>query len=116
MTEADAELQVINALIYGDDWSYSASSIASFIESYENSIKYYQEQIAKAEQLLVNISGNEVAYEEVIAWMKAQVEAQKAVVAAKEVAVADAKAALDAAMPTEEEPEEEGTEEETPAE
>ena len=75
--------------------------------------------IAFAAALLVFLPKNEDAlpkdftYEEMIAWLKVQVEAQKAIVAAKEVAVADAKAALDAAMPAEEE---EGTEEETPAE
>ena len=42
-----------------------------------------------------------------------EIEAQTTIVDAKEIALADAKAALDAAMPTEEE---EGTEEETPAE
>ena len=116
MTEADAELQAINELLNGDWYSNGAATLAEWIKNCENNIKYYQEQIEQAEKLLANwyINSEQMSYEDVIAWQKAQIEAQKAVVAAKEVAVKDAKAALDAAMPAEEE--ETPSEEDAPAE
>lgn len=119
LTEADAELQAINAVLDGYQngvWNPGANELAQWIENCENNIKYYQEQIENAEKLLAgwSMNGEEFTYEEVIAWLKAQVEAQKAIVAAKEIAVEDAKAALDAAMPADEE--ETPSEENTPAE
>ena len=102
-TETCAALEVINELLNGGSVQ-GAESIADNIKNYENNIEYYQERIEEAEKLLASYwsYGEQMSYEDVIAWYKAQVEAQKAVVAAKEVAVAGAKAALDAAMPAEE--------------
>lgn len=108
--EADAALEAINALINGSGYAYGAQILADWIKSCESNIEYYQEQIEKAKKLMYDA---DFTWEEMIAWQKAQIEAQKTIVAAKEIALADAKAALDAAMPAEEE---EGTEEETPAE
>ena len=114
MNEADAKLQAIDELLngYGNWYSTNgAATLAEWIKNCENKIKNYQEQIEQAEKLMYD---NNYTYEEVIAWQKAQIEAQKAVVAAKEVAVKDAKAALDAAMPAEEE--ETPSDEDAPAE
>lgn len=107
-TEAAAELQAIETLLNDNYpngvYNPSANALAQYIENYELWIEYYEEQIAEAEKLLAN---NDFSYEDMIAWQKAQIEAQKAVVAAKEIAVNDAKAALDAAMPADEEASEE---------
>ena len=111
--EANAAVEAINTLLNGDGYNQGAESLANRIKNYESNIEYYQNQIEEAKKLLSSWNGQQMTFEDVIAWYKAQIEAQKAIVAAMEVAVADAKAALDAAMPAEEE---EGTEEETPAE
>ena len=99
-TDADAELQAINAILNGQGYANGAETLADWIKTLESDIEYYQEQIEAAKKLMYD---NNYSWEEMIAWQKAQIEAQEAIVAAKEVAVAAAKAALDAAMPTEEE-------------
>lgn len=81
------------------------TQIASAIEYWEGEIESYQKTIAEAEKLLASyyVNGAQMSYEDLIAWQKTLIEAQEAYVAAYEVAVAEAKAALDAAMPAEEE-------------
>lgn len=105
MTETDAELQAINSILNYNNGIQGAENLAQLIERYENRIKEYQEAIKEAEKLLSWhwVNDEPMSWEDMIAWQKAQIEAQKAVVAAKEVAVKNAKAALDAAMPAEEE-------------
>ena len=113
-TEASAEYDVLNKALNNGD-TYTAEKIAKNIKEHEAIIADSEANIEKAKKLLSSWSayGQQMTFEDVIAYYKSLVEAQKAIVAAKEVAVAEAKAALDAAMPAEEE---EGTEEETPAE
>ena len=110
-TEAYAEYDVLYKAL-NDGGYYTAEQIASSIKTHEDIIANCEANIEKAKKFLIN-SWSDYTYEDCIAYYKSLVEAQKAIVAAKEVAVAEAKAALDAAMPAEEE---EGTEEETPAE
>ena len=100
LAEVQAVYMAIDALLN------ESGDIADSLEYYESEIESYKEEIAEAEKLLANYWTNneQMSYEDLIAWQKAQIEAQKAVVAAKEVAVKDAKAALDAAMPSEETP------------
>ena len=113
-TEAYAEYEVLYKAL-NDGGSYTAEKIAKEIKVHEALIADSEANIEKAKKLLSSeyVNGQQMTFEDVIAYYKSLVEAQKAIVAAKEVAVAEAKAALDAAMPAEEE---EGTEEETPAE
>ena len=98
--EADATFQALDTLLNG------AQNISDNIKWYEGLIENYQGYIEEAKKLLSDyyVNGEQLSYEDLIAFQKVLVEAQKAVVAAKEVAVADAKDALDAAMPTEETP------------
>ena len=110
-TEASAECEVLYKAL-NDGGTNTAEFIADCIKSHEDIIANCEANIEKAKKFLIN-SWSDYTYEDCIAYYKSLVEAQKAIVAAMEVAVADAKAALDAAMPAEEE---EGTEEETPAE
>ena len=110
-TEAYAEYEVLFKAL-NDGGFYTAEDIANNIKSHEATIANCEANIEKAKKFLIS-SWSDYTYEDCIAYYKSLVEAQKAIVAAKEVAVAEAKAALDAAMPAEEE---EGTEEETPAE
>ena len=100
VNEANATYQALDNLLNG------AQNISANIEKYKGYIEDYQGKIEEAKKLLASyyVNGEQLSYEDLIAFQKTFVEAQKAVVAAKEVAVADAKAALDAAMPTEETP------------
>ena len=96
---------------------YNANDIATNIKNLEekvdanDGIKSNKELLAEIEQaqkLLTQYDGYDMPFEVAIEFQNAKIAAQEAVIAAYEVKVKDAKEALDAAMPAEEE--------ETPAE
>lgn len=84
------------------------NAINNSIKSLESSNESLQAEIEEAKKLLTQYNGYEMPFEVAIEFQKAIVAAREAVVAAYEVKVNEAKEALDAAMPAEEE--------ETPAE
>ena len=102
--EADAEYQAVNNILYGNN---SALWLNQEIERLENYNENYEIRIEEAEKLLSDWYHNnhQLSYETVIEFKKDEIAAQEAVVAAIEVAVEEAKAALDAAMPKAEEAE-----------
>ena len=111
--EVWAEYSVLNNLYW------NANNIADQIKELEEDNKDLLDEIAEAEKLLTQYDGQNVPYELAIELQKQWISAYEAIVAAQELKVEEAKKALDAAMPAEEE---EGTEapeegtEETPAE
>ena len=112
--EASTESSALWSIYYdaNDNIAYQINEL----EEYNNELL---EANAKAEKLLTQYEGYEIPYEVVIEFQKEWVAVKEAIVKAQEVKVEEAKKALDAAMPAEEE---EGTEapeegtEETPAE
>lgn len=114
--EAETEYQALLDIYYYTD---GASDIANRINELEASNKNLLKEIADAEKLLTQYEGYIMPIEVAIEFQKERVAVQEAIVKAQEVKVEEAKKALDAAMPAEEE---EGTEapeegtEETPAE
>lgn len=84
------------------------NAINNSIKSLESSNESLQAEIEEAKKLLTQYDNIDMPYEVAIEFQKAIVAAREAVVAAYEVKVNEAKEALDAAMPAEEE--------ETPAE
>ena len=87
---------------------WNANDIASAIATLEADNESLQAQIEEAKKLLTQYDGYEMPFEVAIEFQKARVAAREAIVAAWEIKVKEAKEALDAAMPAEEE--------ETPAE
>ena len=82
---------------------WNAYSIDYNIKDLEDSNKDLLAQIEDAEKLLTQYEGYDMPYEVAIEFQKARVAASEAIVAAYEVKVKEAKEALDAAMPAEEE-------------
>ena len=103
---------VYNAASAEADAAWQAYSkpndINNSIKSLESSNESLQAQIDEAKKLLTQYVNIDMPYEVAIEFQKAIVAAREAIVAAWEIKVKDAKEALDAAMPAEEE--------ETPAE
>ena len=103
---------VYNAASAEADAAWQAYSkpndINNSIKSLESSNESLQAQIDEAKKLLTQYDNIDMPYEVAIEFQKAIVAAREAIVAAWEIKVKDAKEALDAAMPAEEE--------ETPAE
>ena len=87
---------------------WNANSIASSIATLEADNESLQAHIDEAQKLLTQYDGYDMPFEVAIEFQKARVAAREAIVAAWEIKVKEAKEALDAAMPAEEE--------ETPAE
>lgn len=98
-TEAYAEYDALYSLYW------NANSVDSQIKNLEDSNKQLLEEIADAEKLLTQYEGYEMPYEVAIELQKQWIAVKEAIVAVQEVKVEEAKAALDAAMPTEEEEE-----------
>ena len=82
--EADATFQALDKLLNGVNGVNGAQNISAYIEMYEFYIEDCQGKIEEAKKLLVNHYGEQLSYEDLIAFQKSLVEAQKAVVAAKE--------------------------------
>lgn len=80
-----------------------ANSISNEIKNLEAENEELLAEIEEAQKLLTTYDGYEMPYEVAIEFMNAKIAAQEAVVAAYEVKVKEAKEALDAAMPAEEE-------------
>lgn len=98
-TKASAEYFALNSLYW------NANSVDGQIKNLEDSNKQLLEEIADAEKLLTQYEGYEMPYEVAIELQKQWIAVKEAIVAVQEVKVEEAKAALDAAMPTEKEEE-----------
>ncbi len=86
----NTELQAVSNLLDGD-WNTGASNIAYQIKDLEDNIVSLQKVNADVSSI--------TSTEEAITYQKARITAQEAIVKVKQVAVANAKADLDAAMP-----------------
>ncbi|MBE6287676.1 MAG: hypothetical protein E7099_05750 [Mediterranea massiliensis] len=95
------EQQTLYNILNNDNGTpMTAKDIKDAIETLEADIETKEGQIAEKEKMIYQ---GDITYEAAIEYKKAEIAAQEAVVAAKKVAVEQAKAALDAAMPKDEE-------------
>ena len=102
--DADEVYQEANTAYWAlSDLYWNANDIANSIKNLEDQNESLLAEIEAAEKLLTNYQGDEMPYEVAIELQKQVVAAREALVAAYEVKVKEAKEALDAAMPAEEE-------------
>lgn len=99
-------------VVYNETWAEyaalndlcnQAENIERRIKNLEDDNKALLDEIAQAEKLLTIHDGYQMPYEAAIELQKLWITAKEAIVAAQQVKVNEAKAALDAAMPAEEE-------------
>lgn len=92
-SDVQTELDAIDLVLNGGNGNTGAENLA-------RQIAYYEGQIARLKKSNEDFSFVQTA-EDAIKQYNLQIDAQEAIVKAKEIAVADAKADLDAAMPAE---------------
>ena len=93
LLDVQTELDAIDLVLNGGNGNTGAENLA-------RQIAYYEGQIARLKKSNEDFSFVQTA-EDAIKQYNLQIDAQEAIVKAKEIAVADAKADLDAAMPAE---------------